>query len=372
MRSDMADLLLLSTQKSMLISGDKAGLSQAFLSGDKGFPRYLLGRNEHAKALASLVKIDGIIDDFFSGKNWNDLPIIKGEDVPKDAIVVNCSMSISPLSASRRLESIGLDKCLNYSDLLRTFCNLVAVPEFVRDMRNDYAAYPEKWKALPSLFADPESRSVFDDVVSYRLTADPNLMSKYSVRFSDQYFEEFLHLSEEVFIDAGGYNGDTSEEFCKRYSDYRKVILFEPSLPNMLEAKKRLAPYRDIEFFNQGISDASGFLWFNPDAGSACAVSDSGSCRIDVTTLDNAIPGCISFIKMDLEGWELKALNGARRHIRENHPKLAISVYHTAADFWRVPEFILSIREDYDIYLRHYTEGWSETVMFFVPVVKND
>jgi hypothetical protein len=73
------------------------------------------------------------------------------------------------------------------------------------------------------------------------------------------------------------------------------------------------------------------------------------------------------FIKMDLEGWELKALQGAVRHIREDHPKLAIAVYHHPSDFWRIPEFILSIRDDYDLYLRHYTEGWSETVMYFVP-----
>lgn len=66
----------------------------------------------------------------------------------------------------------------------------------------------------------------------------------------------------------------------------------------------------------------------------------------------------LTFIKIDLEGWELKALYGAVRHIAEDHPKLAISVYHHAGDFWR-------IRDDYQVFLRHYTEGWSESVMYF-------
>ena len=70
---------------------------------------------------------------------------------------------------------------------------------------------------------------------------------------------------------------------------------------------------------------------------------------------------------MDLEGWELKALHGTKKHILENHPKLAISIYHNSADFRKVPEFILSLRDDYDLYLRHYSEGWSETVMYFIP-----
>jgi hypothetical protein len=70
---------------------------------------------------------------------------------------------------------------------------------------------------------------------------------------------------------------------------------------------------------------------------------------------------------MDLEGWELRALNGAKRHIVEDHPKLAVAVYHDAPDFWRAREYVANLRTDYTIYLRHYSEGWSETVMYFIP-----
>jgi len=49
------------------------------------------------------------------------------------------------------------------------------------------------------------------------------------------------------------------------------------------------------------------------------------------------------------------------------NPKMAISAYHQKDDFWKIPEKILNIRSDYDIYLRHYTEGIVETVMFFIP-----
>lgn len=51
-----------------------------------------------------------------------------------------------------------------------------------------------------------------------------------------------------------------------------------------------------------------------------------------------------------------------------NHPKIAISVYHKSSDFRKIPEQILSIRSDYKIYLRHYTESIYETVMFFIPI----
>lgn len=365
-----ADQALSDLVASVFASQATIGVKQLvaeFLSGDYDGPKLLLGRNEHSAALLKAIEIDGIVDDFYINDIWNGKPVIKCEDIPKNAIVVNCSMSISPRSAALRLSLLELHGYISYADLYKLRPDLIPIPTFVAEMREDIAKSYLYWSSLLSKLADDKSVKVLKDLVSYRLTADPVYMDRYSTRFSDQYFENFLALSHEVFVDAGGFNGDTTEEFCKRYPDYENVILFEPSASNMQDAKRRLAKHRDIEFIQQGISDVPGMLWFNPDAGSASAVNEEGACRIDVTTLDLSVNQKISFIKMDLEGWELKALEGSKQHILNDHPKLAISVYHSASDFWRIPEFITSIRHDYDIYLRHYTEGWSETVMFFVP-----
>ena len=68
---------------------------------------------------------------------------------------------------------------------------------------------------------------------------------------------------------------------------------------------------------------------------------------------------------MDLEGWEQKALLGCRAQIVAHRPKLAIAVYHQADDFLDTPKLVRSMRADYRLRLRHYTQGWSETVMYF-------
>ncbi len=72
---------------------------------------------------------------------------------------------------------------------------------------------------------------------------------------------------------------------------------------------------------------------------------------------------------MDIEGAELNAIDGAAATIARAHPRLALSIYHNAGDFWRVPERVLGIRSDYKLYIRHYTESIYETVMFFQPDV---
>jgi FkbM family methyltransferase len=144
------------------------------------------------------------------------------------------------------------------------------------------------------------------------------------------------------------------------------VFLFEPSERNMRAAKVRLAAHRNISFRDEALSDRPGTMTFNTEAGSASGVTSGPGEEVRVDTLDRAVSEPVSFIKMDLEGWELKALAGCARHIRENRPKLAIAVYHRAADFRTVYRYARSLHPDYKVYLRHYTQGWSETVMFFV------
>ena len=92
----------------------------------------------------------------------------------------------------------------------------------------------------------------------------------------------------------------------------------------------------------------------------------SGNIIIETDILDNIVKEPLSYIKMDVEGWESKVIEGAKNTIKTYKPTLAVCVYHKCNDFWAIPEQILSIRDDYKIFLRHYTEGITETVMYFV------
>jgi len=70
---------------------------------------------------------------------------------------------------------------------------------------------------------------------------------------------------------------------------------------------------------------------------------------------------------MDIEGAELEALKGAERIIREHKPKLAICAYHKPEDIYTLPEFIKGCRDDYRLYLRHYSPyNTFDTVLYAV------
>ncbi|MBD3839987.1 MAG: FkbM family methyltransferase, partial [Epsilonproteobacteria bacterium] len=96
-------------------------------------------------------------------------------------------------------------------------------------------------------------------------------------------------------------------------------------------------------------------------------VSESGHISIPTDTLDHLIDTPPTFIKMDIEGSESDAIDGARETIARYHPILAISIYHKSSDFWKIPQQVLQIYNGYALYVRHYTESIYETVMFFIP-----
>lgn len=343
---------------------------EKFISSHNSKRRYLFGRNKYSHILSEIFDIEAFVDDFAEPNTfWKGKPVINANFLPDDAIVVNCSMSIHPISVLKRLNSIKVSTILAYADFCRYFLDKkVPLPDFVNQSRKDIYDNLSKWKQTSELLSDSKSKKTLDDLIYYRITGNYSCMKSYSVRFKEQYFESFLNKHNlRIFVDCGGFDGDTTEEFCKRYPNYKKVYLFEPSSTNIAEAKKRLQGFRDIQFIPLGVSDQESKLRFNSEEGSASCVSDSGLYQISVTTLDKNISEKVSFIKMDLEGWELKALQGSIKHIEEDHPILAISVYHHPSDFWRIPEFILNLRNDYQVFLRHYTEGWSESVMYFVP-----
>lgn len=345
----------------------KQDLASRFLMSTPGFTRFVVGRNGQSAEVAALVSLDGLVDDFAKGAvAWNGLKVVAATRLPKDAVVLNCSTSISPVDVIETMGAQPIMGLLNINELIHAAGGRIKWPQFVMDQRSDYRDHQGEWGDLFERLEDDESKQTLSDILRYRLTADADYMSGYLVRLKEQYFEEFLGLKREVFIDAGGFDGDTTEEFCRRYPDYKKVFLFEPSELNMVAARGRLKGFRDIEFMQEGLSDSDGELSFDPDSGSASSISSTSDKRIKVTTLDQAVKQPVSFIKMDLEGWEIKALSGCRGHILEYKPKLAISVYHSASDFRVIPRFILSLNPDYRVFLRHYTQGWSETVMFFV------
>lgn len=330
--------------------------------------KYILGRNANAKRLSKFVRVDGYIDDFTSETHFQGKPIFKSSQIKnKQAIIVSCSLAIYPHSALNSLKNAGFKNIVNILDIAN-YSDLDLEIMFMSDAKRDLENSFSKFENIYNLINEEKSKKVFKDILSFRKNFELSYMKDYKVDEIGQYFEDFLDLQDgEVFVDAGGFDGQTSIQFIKHSSKYKSIYIFEPSEKNLKMAKENLKEFQNVNFIAQGLSCKKDILKFDTESGSASSISEKGTVTIEVDTLDSLVKEKVSFIKMDIEGGETMAIDGMRNHILNDHPKMAISVYHKVDDFWKIPEQIFAIRGDYDIYMRHYTEGTDETVMFFIP-----
>lgn len=190
-----------------------------------------------------------------------------------------------------------------------------------------------------------------------------------------QYFPEGIieNSGAEVYVDCGAYTGDNIPDFM-RFSEgeFQKYYAFELSKNNYERMRKNVfecwSEHADrFVLENKGVSDRTEFIQYGEyDEGSK--VEDSGTQNGEVVALDDYFADCepVTFIKMDIEGAEMKALRGADRIISKNFPKLAICIYHNPEDLWEIPLYIKRNWPDYDIFIRHHTDMLNETVCYAV------
>jgi FkbM family methyltransferase len=330
-------------------------------------PKYIFGINQFAESIANHVDVTGFIDDFTSETEWLQKPIIRTKDVEHDALVVVAVIMGKPLTAERNLRQYN-SHYIDYFAFYRYSGLPIKQIIFWDGFIDDFHQHRAKYEYIHEILFDRTSKDQFEKIINFRLSYNIEFMEGFKAIEEQQYFEDFLDLEEEgeVFVDVGGYDGYTSQEFIRYCPKYELIHFFEPEEGNLFLAKQKLAPFKKINFYNLGLSNAQQTSKFD-SSGSSSKINGSGTLTIHVNKLDHLLQEKITFLKMDIEGAEREAIEGASELIKRYHPRLAISVYHRHDDFWQIPEQILSIRDDYAIYLRHYTEGIAETVMFFIP-----
>jgi FkbM family methyltransferase len=223
---------------------------------------------------------------------------------------------------------------------------------------------------------DRESRQVFQSVLEYRLTADP-------LRLRPSYWQQYFHplvrpFRGDIIVDGGAFIGDTAESFLKALSCDCVICSFEPDTRNFAQLKSLIdtkKEYKDALIpVHAGLWNGEGQLEFS-SAGSASRLlpslgnvgnDDNSISVIDLDTFFEKRGIRPSLIKLDIETAEYKALEGAKKIIGENLPRLQVCVYHTPMDLWKIPLLIERMELKYRLFLGHHTNNYCETVLYAV------
>jgi FkbM family methyltransferase len=162
----------------------------------------------------------------------------------------------------------------------------------------------------------------------------------------------------DVVLDCGANVG----VFTRKALDMgaSQVIAIEPGPENVECLRRNFAPEiasGRVRLVPKGVWSTIDTLEFHVDPENSAADSflinrpGSRMVRVPVTTIDSLVRELaldrVDFIKMDIEGAELEALDGGAAVIRERKPKISISAYHHGDHPVQIPARIRTLRADY-------------------------
>lgn len=222
------------------------------------------------------------------------------------------------------------------------------------------------FKKVFEMLSDDFSKAVFENVIKGKLTGEPHYL--YAAESDPKEAWRLLNLqSDEIYMDLGAYTGDTALEFINEAPDYERIIAVEPDRKNYKKCVENLRDYPRIEIYHGCIDEIHGEQKFLMDGGRKSAVLSKGGVAVPSYTVDEILCGRkVSYIKMDVEGMERKAILGAKESIARYRPKLLISAYHRSEDLFDLPLLINSIATGGKLYIRHfpYLPAWDTNFYF--------
>lgn len=233
---------------------------------------------------------------------------------------------------------------------------------------------------IANSLGDEQSKALFLELLKLRFIDNPNPICAHTLeRFYNpvQYFHSnyYQHTDDAVIVDCGAYNGDSLREFIGLFQNrFKRYFCFEMDREAYLsleQYKMQMSPkIRDkVVLYPYGVFSESGIFHYNALTDTLGSfINEKGKQETQLVMLDEILENeKVTMIKMDIENSELSALMGAKKLVERCHPILAVSIYHSTEQFFKVPLYLLNQFPFYKLYLGLHTTVTDDTVVYAVP-----
>jgi FkbM family methyltransferase len=180
---------------------------------------------------------------------------------------------------------------------------------------------------------------------------------KHGLKFLPQ--DIIKSLNNKVFLDCGAYVGDSALMFIRDYNP-SKVYSFEPIIGNYNNLLVNIENnnLKNLIPINKGLGEKSYILNIHSlDVSSF--ISEAGDAKINVISIDEFVSEndlSVGLIKMDVEGYELEALRGAKNTIKDFKPLLLIGIYHNPEEFFGTKKYLEKLMPDYQFKIKFLSD----------------
>lgn len=314
------------------------------------------------------------------GYDWNGVPILQPDDeqistgerrqVSVVIAIHNRDADIPPII--QKLEICGYTHIVTLIELFDYLSHALG-NRYWLTARSYYRSLGPIIQCGGSLWADEASRALYAAILRFRITGDYAILPKPDQEH--QYFSPDIpaYKTPLRFVDCGAFDGDTLTGLIEAEVPIEAIAAFEPD-PENFGKLARFVNANDnklggnVELWPCGVYSSTTQLSFASGKGEAGQLLPEGNAMIQRVALDEVIPRFRpSLIKMDIESAEYDALLGARQIIKQDHPALAICVYHRPAHIWQIPMLIQSWNCGYRFYLRSHGFNGFDLVMYAIP-----
>lgn len=168
----------------------------------------------------------------------------------------------------------------------------------------------------------------------------------------------------EVLLDLGAFDGDTVRRLFERGPDDVRAIAVEPDFDNYTKLRSVAAEFPSrVLPIHAAISESMQLTAFHEDSSAGSHVSEGASQLVPAVTVDSIYAAApFSRVKMDIEGFESHALDGAFETLRKGHANWAIAAYHREDDLFALQRYF---SKDYRMEVSsHAPRPWDSTVYF--------
>jgi FkbM family methyltransferase len=270
----------------------------------------------------------------------------------------------------RALRDFGCEYVLTFGPLYWKYPD-VFLPHYAAAPPHEVHEQAEEILEAAELWVDEASRREYLSQIRWRLWFDFDSLA--DPVNHPIYFPADLCplLTDEVFVDCGAFDGDTIASFLKQENlGFKKILAFEPDPANFAKLSRTVTCFqaRDRIVLHKAATGAeNGLVPFTGD-GTSGASMGAGSIQVDCIKLDHVLKSEVpTYIKMDIEGAEMDAIEGARQTVKHHSPVLAVCCYHKQDHLWKIPLLIHSINPNYRFFLRpHFIEVW-DLVCYAIP-----
>lgn len=225
------------------------------------------------------------------------------------------------------------------------------------------AALAPRLAAVRALLADAPSRAYFDRVCAFYRTLEPRHLAAQPLRLG-QYGYRAPGANPRPgarIVDCGAFTGDTFPDFLGATGGDCQIHALEAFAPNFARLSAFVASkglQDKVQPRQVAVARTPGTITICGDDSIAdgCARLGAGAAAetVEAQTLDNLFAGtAIDYLKMDIEGADLDALEGGKTLLATSRPVVAVAAYHTPEHVVEIAEFLVRTLGPCRLYAAH-------------------